>query len=185
VIRVDATALRAVPVEIAVRVLTWAVAAAGGSDEPVALANVEAVAEALGAGPATQAWTLARAKIVAMPERILIEREPGREPLPAITLMPGSRALWDGRFLVAAGTGLAGAVEVRALGTDGVRAARSAVPLPPEVSTPALRALPAFWRTGRLLAVPSLAFWPEDSARGALTSEFAALGNYNFGPAAG
>jgi tRNA(Ile)-lysidine synthase len=185
VIRIDAGALRAAPAEIAVRVLAWAVAAAGGSHEPAALAGIEAVAEILAAGPATQAWTLARAKIAAGPERVLVEREPGREPLPAITLAPGARALWDGRFLVAAGTALAGTVEVSALGAEGVGEARGAVPLPSDVSVAALRALPAFRRAGRLLAVPSLAFWPDDASRGDLASEFAALGNYNFGPGAG
>jgi tRNA(Ile)-lysidine synthase len=189
VIRIDAPALRAAPAEIAVRVLSWAVAAAGGLDAPVALASIEAVAEALATGPATGAWTtgawtLARAKIAATTGRVLIEREPGREPLPAITLAPGSQALWDGRFLVTAGPGLDSAVDVRALGPDGVREARRAVQLPSDVSAPALRALPAFWRAERLIAVPSLGFWPEAGARGALCARFTALGNYNSKPAA-
>jgi hypothetical protein len=189
VIRIAAPALRAAPAEIAVRVLSWAVAAAGGSDAPVPLASIEAVAEALATGPATGAWTtgawtLARAKIAATAGRILIEREPGREPPPAITLAPGSQALWDGRFLVAAGPGLASAVEVRALGTDGVREARSVVQLPSGVSAAALRALPAFWRAERLIAVPSLGFWPEEGARAALCARFTALGNYNSKPVA-
>src|SRR5207249_483812 len=111
VIRINAPALRALPAEIAVRVLAWAVAAAGGSDEPVALANIETTAEALCAAPATGAWTLARAKITATADGILVEREPGREPLPTLILEPGSQGLWDGRFLVKAGPRLAGAVE--------------------------------------------------------------------------
>jgi tRNA(Ile)-lysidine synthase len=179
VIRIDAPALRALPAEIAVRVLTWAVAAAGGSDEPVALASIEATVDALCAAPATGVWTLARAKIGATAESILIEREPGREPLPTITLAPGSQALWDGRFLVKAGPRLVGAVEVRALGMDGVRQVRSAVPLPPGVSAAALRMLPGFWRAERLIAAPNLAFWPDEGARGEISATFPAPGNYN------
>jgi tRNA(Ile)-lysidine synthase len=186
VIRIDGDALRAAPAEIVVRVLSWAVAGAGGSQEPVALANIEAVAEALRAGaPIIGAWTLARAKITATAERILIEREPGREPLPEITLEPGARALWDGRFLVAADAGLAHAVVVRALGAEGVRAARSEVGLPSGVSAAALRALPAFWRAECLIAAPNLAFWPRECARDLLSAAFIALGNYNSGPGPG
>ena len=184
VIRIDAPALLALPAEIAVRVLTWAIAAAGGSDEPVALASIETTVDALCASPATGTWTLARAKIVATAESILIEREPGREPPPRITLAPGSQALWDGRFLVKAGPRLVAAVEVRALGMDGVRQARGAVELPPGVSAAALRMLPGFWRAERLIAAPNLAFWPEESARGEISATFPALGNYNSKPAA-
>jgi tRNA(Ile)-lysidine synthase len=179
VIRIDAPALRSLPAEIAVRVLSWAVAAAGGADEPVPLAGIESAAEALCAGAAIGAWTLARAKITASRERVLIEREPGREPASAITLEPGSQALWDGRFLVAAGPSFPGAVEVRALGMDGMRQARSAVEPPPDVSAAALRALPGFWRAERLIAAPNLQFWPEERARGELSATFLALGNYN------
>jgi tRNA(Ile)-lysidine synthase len=184
VIRIGASALRAAPAEIAVRVLSWAVAAAGGSEEPVPLAGIEAVAEALRAGPATGAWTLARAKIVATPETIFLEREPGREPPPALTLEPGTRALWDGRFLVAADPRLPGPLEVRALGPDGVREVRKAVDVPTGVSATALRTLPGFWRGGRLIAAPSLAFFAEGEARGLLSATFRALGRYNPGPAA-
>ena len=83
-----------------------------------------------------------------------------------------------------AGPRLVGAVEVRALGMDGVRQARAAVPLPRGVSADALRALPAFWRAERLIAAPNLAFWPEQAARGELSATFLALGNYNSKPVA-
>jgi len=178
VIAIDAAALRGLPAEIAVRVLSWAVAAAGGAEEPVPLAGVETMSEALPAG-AAGAWTLARAKIAASPERIVIEREPGREPAPALTLEPGAKAVWDGRFLVTVGRRLRDAMEVRALGMEGVREARSAVGLPSGVSAAAMRALPGFWRAGRLVAAPNLQFWAEKEACGALEATFLALGNYN------
>jgi tRNA(Ile)-lysidine synthase len=182
VIRIDANALRSAPAEIAVRVLAWAVGAAGGSGEPVPLAGLEAVAEAVRAGSATGAWTLARAKIEATPATVRLEREPGREALPALSLEPGARALWDGRFLVAADARLSGPVEVRALGPDGVREVREAVALAPGVSATALRALPGFWRGERLIAAPSLAFFAQEEARGVLGATFRALGRYNCGP---
>jgi tRNA(Ile)-lysidine synthase len=180
VIRIDQAALCSLPTEIAMRVLSWAIAAVGGLPEPVALANVETMTEAVCAASATGAWTLARAKILASGESVVLEREPGREALPVIVLRPGLQAMWDGRFLVTAGSRLSG-VEVRALGVDGVRQVRAAVPLPPLVSPGALRALPGFWRAGRLIAAPHLAFWSEEAARGELSATFFALGNYNSG----
>jgi hypothetical protein len=62
---------------------------------------------------------------------------------------------------------------------DGVRQARSAVPLPPGVSAAALRMLPGFWRAERLIAAPNLAFWPDEGARGEISATFPAPGNYN------
>jgi tRNA(Ile)-lysidine synthase len=178
-IRIDAPALRRLPGEIAVRVLSRAVALAGGSEEPVALANIETIVDALCSGPGTGAWTLARAKISATDNRVLIEREPGRESLPTLTLEPGSEALWDGRFLVIAGARLGGTVTVRALGMEGVRQVRGAVAPPPGLPVGALRALPGFWRGARLIAAPNLSFWTEDSARREISATFTALGNYN------
>ena len=184
VIRIAAPALRRQPAEIALRVLSWAVAAAGGSQEPIPLANIETLAQTLCASDATGAWTLARAKVIATTDTILVEREPGRESPAVLRLAPGAEAVWDGRFLVKAGARLSGALEVRALGIDGVRLVRSAAALPPAISADALRALPAFWRGESLIAAPNLAFWPEEIARGQLSATFLALGKYNSGLAA-
>ena len=76
-------------------------------------------------------------------------------------------------------------VEVRALGIDGVRLVRNAAALPSDVSADALRALPAFWHDGSLIAAPNLRFWPEEAFRGKVSATFLALGKYNFGAAAG
>ncbi len=184
VIRIATPALRRQPAEIALRVLSWAVAAAGGSQEPIPLANIETLAQTLCASDATGAWTLARAKVIATTDTILFEREPGRESPAVLRLAPGAEAVWDGRFLVKAGARLSGALEVRALGIDGVRLVRSAAALPPAISADALRALPAFWRGESLIAAPNLAFWPEEATRGQLSATFLALGKYNSDPAA-
>jgi len=171
---VDGPRLRAAPAEIALRVLGRVVAAAGGSQQPVPLAGLELVAEAC-TGAVTGSWTLARAKITATGERVLIEREPGREALPELTLLPGEAALWDGRYRVRAGPGLAAPVVVRALGADGVRQVRQSLALPPGAPIGALRALPAFWRAGALAAVPPLAVWADDAARAELAAVFVGL----------
>jgi tRNA(Ile)-lysidine synthase len=181
VIRIERVALGSLPAEIALRILSWAIAAAGGSDEPVAFASVETMTEALSAASATGTWTLARAKIIASDERIVLEREPGREPPSTVRLEPGMRAVWDGRFLVSASERSSAVIDVRALGIDGVRQARAAVLLPKDVSAEALRLLPGFWRGERLIAAPHLAFWPDAADRGELSATFLALGNYNSG----
>jgi tRNA(Ile)-lysidine synthase len=181
VIRINRVALRGLPAEIALRVLSWAVAAVGGSDEPVPFANVETMTEALSAASATGTWTLARAKIIASDASVVLEREPGREPPSTVRLEPGMRVVWDGRFLVSASERSSAAIEVRALSVDGVRQARAVVLLPKDVSAEALRLLPGFWRGERLSAAPHLAFWPEAAARGELSATFLALGNYNSG----
>ncbi|KAB2919691.1 MAG: tRNA lysidine(34) synthetase TilS [Hyphomicrobiaceae bacterium] len=181
---IDGPALRALPAEIAIRVLTRAVVAAGGSDEPVALANVETIAGHLGSGSGCGAWTLSRAKITAGPEHILIEREPGREELPHLTLAPGRSAVWDGRFKVHAEPAMEGTVDVGPLGPDGLKELRGlgAVTSPAPAST--LRAMPAFRRGGVLVAVPSLNWFGAPRVRGRLAAHFPALGWYNSAAAA-
>jgi tRNA(Ile)-lysidine synthase len=175
-IRIDAEAWRALPGELKVRVLGKGIAAAGGSGGPVPLAKLEALADTLAEtlaspGPAGR-WTLARTAIRAAPGLIVLEREPGRRPWPELALAPGERALWDGRFWVAAGPKLGFSVAVRALGPAGLAGLRQQVALPDGVSSTTLRALPGFWREEALFAVPSLAFPPGD---GLVSATFAAL----------
>jgi tRNA(Ile)-lysidine synthase len=178
-IRIDAPALRRAPLEIAVRVLSQAIALAGGTDEPVPMAKLEPIAEDVSARPAACTWTLARAKITATPECLQIEREPGREPLPVLTLGPDTQARWDGRFLVAAGPHLCAPVEVRALGAKALAELRRAISLPVHVPLGALRTVPGVWRDGTLIAVPNLDYWAAGRAREEISATFLALGNYN------
>jgi tRNA(Ile)-lysidine synthase len=170
-IRIDAEALRRAPLEITIRLLGRAVAAAGGAGLPVPLAKLEALADALrrrGLGH----WTLARAKITATCGQILIAREPGRIPPPRLLLARGAHALWDGRFLVSAGNDLTGDIEVRALGAAGLREAARCVAISPDAPRGALWALPSFWREGRLIAVPNLGYWAPGEPRPSLSAIF-------------
>jgi tRNA(Ile)-lysidine synthase len=171
-IRIDREALRRAPLEIAIRLLGRAVATAGGAGAPVPLAKLEALAEAIGAC-ACGHWTLARAKVTAKRTEILIEREPGRIPPPRLRLPGGAQALWDGRFLVSAGSDLTGDIEVRALGAEGLREATKALAITPDAPRGALRGLPAFWREGRLIAVPNLGYWAPGEPRRSLSAIFA------------
>jgi tRNA(Ile)-lysidine synthase len=170
---VDRNRLRALPDEIVARVLDRLIAAAGGAGEAVPLAGLEAIVRDVVSAEAAGAWTLARAKLGATSDRLLIEREPGREALPILSLSPGEARLWDGRFRVAAGSGLAHPVEVRALGVDGLREVRARVDIPLGLPVASLRAVSSFWRGDRLLAVPPLGYWFDSAARAHLTAAFA------------
>ena len=181
-VRIDGPALRALPLEVALRVLLRAIALAGGSGAPVPLAGLEPIAEAIVTGPAAAAWTLARAKISAGPAHVVVEREPPRAALPTLTLEPGMQACWDGRFLVRAGPGLAAGVQVRALGEEGLRGLRPLVAMPSRVPAGALRMLPGFWRGAGLIAVPSLGFWAEEGLQCELAATFPLPGTYNATP---
>jgi hypothetical protein len=157
--------LQATEEEIALRVLSRAIAAAGGSDEPVPLGKLEAMAATIrGADTQSAKWTLARAMITANDQTVAVEREPGREPLPQLELQAGAQACWDGRFWVGAtayaepGT-IPGAVEVRALGETALRELRQQGALPTDVPMRAIGLVPSFWCEGKLVAVPSLGFW--------------------------
>ena len=171
-IHIDAEAWRALPGELKVRVLGKGIAAAGGSGDPVPLAKLEALAETLAVCGTAGRWTLARTAIRAAPGLIVLEREPGRRRWPELVLAPGERALWDGRFWVAAEPKLGFSVAVRALGPAGLAGLRRQLALPGGVSSATLRALPGIWRETVLLAVPSLAFPP---GGGLVSATFAAL----------
>jgi len=178
-IRIDAAAWGTLPSELKVRLLLKAVAAVGGDGRPLARAKLEALGQTLSATlaspPATGRWTLARTAIRLTREQIVLEREPGRMPWPELMLEPGGRALWDGRFWVAAGAQLGFAVAVRALGASGVKSLRQGLALPKGVPAGALRALPGFYRGGALIAVPNLAFPAEGAAAPAVSAIFAPL----------
>lgn len=175
VIAIDRVGLEAAEEEIALRVLARAIAAAGGSDEPVSLARLEAiVALMLGGGTETPKRTLARAMITATGPTITIEREPGREQLPLLKLVHGLPACWDGRFRVRADVA-GGAIEVRPLGAVAARELRQQGAVStrtPRVPTRALAMLPSFWREDCLVAVPPLDFWSNPDWRSSLQAHF-------------
>jgi tRNA(Ile)-lysidine synthase len=170
---VDRNRLRALPEEIGARVLDRLIAAAGGTGETVPLAGLEAIVGEVISTQTSGAWTLARAKLSATADRMLIEREPGRDALPVLGLAPGDAALWDGRFRIVAGAGIGERVEVHALGVDGLRELRARLDIPSGLPVASLRAAPSFWGGDHLLAVPPLGYWSDDTARAHLTAVFA------------
>lgn len=167
--------LREAPEEIALRILGRCILAAGGSDEPVPLAKLEAVGDGLrrcnSSGPSS--WTLARALIAATPELVTVEREPGREPLPQLTLSGGDNVIWDGRYHIRLARGFEGSVEVRALGADGLTELRRLGC--PAKGRRALRLVPSFWRRHALVAVPAIGFWAAPGLEASISCAFAGL----------
>jgi hypothetical protein len=139
----------------------------------VPLSGLEPIAAGLRRGDPSGSWTLARAQISATPERIRIEREPGRRPLPSLTLAAGGTALWDGRFVVEVGARFEGGVEVRALGLDGVNELRR---LGGEVRPArAFRLVASFWQGTSLLAVPQAGYWADAGLERLLSATFVGL----------
>jgi tRNA(Ile)-lysidine synthase len=175
VIVIDRARLQAAEGEIALRVLARAIAAAGGSDQPVPLAKLETIVETIERRDAESAkWTLARATITAKDRVVLVEREPGREPLPRIVLQPGERARWDGRFDVQVARKFAnGLVEVRALDEATFSKLREQGAVTTRVSPRLAATVPSFWGGEVLVAVPSLDYWATPHARQCLTADFA------------
>jgi tRNA(Ile)-lysidine synthase len=171
----DRCRLAALPEEIVVRLLARGMAVAGGVGEPVPLAGLEAIVREVVDGQASGAWTLARAMATASPGRLLVEREPGRKSLPVLSLAPGGVALWDGRFRVTVDARWVDAVEVRALGVEGLRDLRTRIEVPADIPVGSLRAVPSFSRGDRLLAVPPLGFWADGDARTQLAATFVGL----------
>jgi tRNA(Ile)-lysidine synthase len=179
VIVIEAAHLRRAGEEIALRVLDRAVAAAGGAHERAPLGKLEALLPAVFASGAAAAgrWTLARALITAERGTITVEREPGREPLPAFALVPGSTALWDGRFRIGVSQSFAGGtVEVHALGEPDFRDLRRRRLIADDAPARAAAATPSIWLKGELVAAPALGFWASPHLADELQAEFIGLG---------
>jgi tRNA(Ile)-lysidine synthase len=178
VILIDRALLREVGEEVALRVLERAVAAAGGSGEHVPLAKLESVLAGVRA-PRTAAparWTLARALVTAEASSVRVEREPGREPLPDITVVPGTVTLWDGRFRVTVAAAFPGPVQVRALSETGLRELRRRAPGAEGAPARAAAALPSIWHEGRLIAVPPLRYWAPPHTHEDIGAAFVGVG---------
>ena len=173
---VDLGRLRRAPEEIALRVVGRCIAAAGGTGEPVPLSGLEAVVAGVLRDGSEAVWTLARARIAADGCRVRIAREPGRTPLPVVTVNAGDSLVWDGRFRVLVDAGVDRSLEVRALGKDGLgelkRAGR------PSKGTPVLLLVPSLWSGDRLLAVPAAGYWAEEGLGTLVRADFLGL-RYN------
>jgi tRNA(Ile)-lysidine synthase len=152
---VDLNALLAAPEEIALRALARLIATVGGGEEPVRLARLEALLASLAVNPG-KAHTLGRCRIGPQKGRLGIFREMRANALPAISLEPGMRALWDNRFRIELSPEEREPVTVSALGEQGVRDLRDRfhdlATMPPLAS----RTLPACFRGGSLVGLPDL-----------------------------
>ena len=149
----------AAPEELRLRLLGGLVASYGGQAEPLRLVQLEALADRM-ASQDFEGATLAGAIVSRHGDDVRILREPGREALPAVTLQPGSSAVWDGRFRVSAAADASGPVEVRALGTQAFADLRQQLDMPRGLPAQAAATLPAFWRAAELITVPAFAALP-------------------------
>lgn len=144
------------PEELRARLLARLIGAFGGQGVAPRLAKVEDLGAAIAREP-TRGVTLGGAIVVRDEEHVQVFREPGREGLPEIAVTPGTRVVWDRRFLVQVATGAGMPVTVKALGPQAYATLR--VELAGAISIPARAAvtLPSFWRGERLVALPCLA----------------------------
>ena len=148
--RLSPSPLVEAPREIAARVLSDALRLTGGRALPPSPAAVLRLLRKVGTG---RAGTLHGCVLTHRNGQAWLVREPRN--LPALALVPGESALWDGRFLATYHDGpLTGAV--RALGPDGWRQVGKRTPDTP--LHPGRTALPALWIDGCVAAAPHLGY---------------------------
>lgn len=156
-VQVSAADFALLPFELRVRLLAAMLAFVRGEGERAELSQIESLA-ALIAAPDFLRTTLAGCLIEQDGGGTLrVFREPGRLGMPVLTLEAGQSALWDGRFRAQhTGASGSGPVEVRALSVAEFARLRersdAALPVPRQAAL----AVPAFWRAGVVVAVPSL-----------------------------
>lgn len=174
---IDPALFVCVPDELQVRTFAALLEANGGDSPPARLSQIEALVEQMSQrmdagrhsehGHRRRAATLGGCRIERLGDGpVLIWREAGRDGLPELDLQPGTRRVWDKRFTVALAAGEGEPVLVRALGVDAARAlgpdlAEHGGPQGRRAPGGALEALPSFWRSGRIVAVPYFESLPQ------------------------
>ncbi len=146
------------PCEIRLRLLERALLAFGGGAQPARLSEIETMLSSIDRSTRL-GRTLGGCVVSAAATVIRIHREPGRAPIPVLSLRPGQSAVWDRRFRVTVATEASEnpdlSIEIRPLGRHGsavlARQGRDR-PCPAQ----ALETLPSFWHCDQLLAVPQL-----------------------------
>lgn len=163
---VDPERLLAPPRDLAERALAAVVCTIGNSRYPPrrerltrALVRLRAGIGGDGGGP-----TLGGCHFLFWRGRVLVVREPARAEAP-VHLVPGTRVLWDRRFVAAVPAEAARSLTLGCLGRDGVaeldrRAGRPRKPALPRLIWPTL---PAFRDEVGLFAVPHAGFRRDDS----------------------
>ena len=173
--RFDREAFQAGPPELRVRLMARLLAAFGGQAAPPRLAKVEGLVARVERGN-WKGSTLGGCVVARHGGEIRVLREPGRAGLPETSLEPGTRAIWDNRFVVRLSARQGLPVAVRALGAKDYARLAPVVGRQPGLPARAAATLPAFCRAGTLIAVPQLP-WPLDATKAAgdqaiCTSEF-------------
>jgi len=172
----DAQIWRSAPEELRLRLLGRLIGAFGGQSEPVNLAQLELlVARMSNAG--FEGATLGGAVVAPRGGELQVYRESGRHPLATLTLAPGTSAVWDGRFRVAAAQDAPTVVQVGPLGAEAAAQMRHRLDLHGVLPAGAAATLPAFRREGELLYVPVVGNFagvrdPWDGAKGLYSAEF-------------
>jgi tRNA(Ile)-lysidine synthase len=151
------------PSEIALRALSRLVEAMGGSEYPPRFEQTEAaLAWFRSSGSAPRGRTFGGCRLERRPDgRVLIAREESalKRDAPPEPLKPGETALWDRRYLITLSQAPGAAtLQLRHLGTTGVKAVGKSAALPPVEPHLIAATTPGLWRAGRLVAAPLLGF---------------------------
>jgi tRNA(Ile)-lysidine synthase len=145
------TPLLAAPAEVALRALAQALAAVGGP-HPVRDEALERLLDALADGQGT---TLGGCVVRMRRGAVMVAREPVAA-IERLSVPPGGRVLWDGRFDLQVSPRHGTPVTVAALGAAGWRewVARQAADKVPDLPVPVRETLPSLWSGTELLGVP-------------------------------
>lgn len=164
---IDPAALNHAPREVALRLLQSVIGAFGGQPELPGRSQMEDLVDRL-FSPKPSTATLGGVVIDpalslrSAPSQkttvVAIYREPGRRPLPKVTLEPGQGLFWDRRFYLSVAPEFGQSVRVEALGQAGFAALKRSHPSLRQLPIPSRAAatLPGLWAGDRLLAVPCL-----------------------------
>jgi tRNA(Ile)-lysidine synthase len=143
--------------DIALRALARMLAALGGGTAPLRLSRIEAYYQMMRTAP--RSATLGGCRLIVKGADLTIMREIGRmDMMCGSMIQPGESRLWDGRFMVTYAGGETGAATLRALGVDGVHAAKSAKGHFSVVPRLAAMTLPALWIERKLCYAPFVDF---------------------------
>ena len=145
--------------EIALRVLSRALAPIGGREEPPRLTKVERLLEELRTGKREAA--LGGCLVIAAAGVLGFYREPGRMSQARQPCQPGSTFIWDGRFALTIAPDLSGDLFVAPLGAQGWAICRKVLKEQGkslQANRLAALASPALWQGQRLLSGPAAGF---------------------------
>jgi tRNA(Ile)-lysidine synthase len=151
--------------EIALRVLSRALALTGGKEEPPRMAKVERLLAGLRAGKREAA--LGGCLVIAAAGALNFYREPGRMGQARLVCEPGSTRAWDGRFVLTIDAGMSGDFSVAPLGALGWANCRKAMKERGKaVQANRLAAIssPALWQGRHLVSAPALGFADVETA---------------------